>query len=176
MYFKTVPLLLPQSEAEGDFSLILTVGACWAHGGKSLKIVWSPYHLAPWSFYTQTCPHWASNEFANLSLVFPLWHCFSRGFLQESDPVSYYSWYSPFGLSDLGVSDFLCFFISLWVTKELLIFHSLSFLLVVKTKWWLQSSSYEEPEIKLAFLLVFLKSCLSAYITHVFLLVIYFSI
>lgn len=55
-----VALPFPLLEAQGDFSVVFTVRTCSTPRDKFHNITKASLTGSPWSFNSQTCPHWAS--------------------------------------------------------------------------------------------------------------------
>lgn len=103
----------------------------------------------PWSVNSQTCPHWASSN-SSITIQTSSLGTGSHGrfCLRVSTPVSCDSLYLLSVTPILGtvvclVSPPLC-----RSKKSYWFFHLFSPLLVVRTEWWLPSSSYAEPETR----------------------------
>ena len=142
MYFKMVPLLFPLQEAQGDFSLVFTVRTCSSPRDKFHNITKAPLTGSPWSFNSQTCPHWASlQQFLIYSLGFSTQALVpTRVSIPINWKISVFPYLSNFGgsaltyvLPTLMAVDF--FFRSVWLFTCLL-------------KWWFPSALHIEQDLE----------------------------
>lgn len=143
-----VPFPLPVLGTPGDFSLTFTVGTWSSSGRKYHNIVESPQWLCPPGVFNSELSIQNLQQFVNWNLCFPTLTGFRGGFRScVSALVSRDSLYSPvFSLQSRGQQFPLCLLLSYRSKKNCWFFSLFSFLLLVRTEWWLKMSLNVEPE------------------------------